>query len=105
MQRTPRLAGVLADYDRVLKQRNALLKSAKARGIRGDALSTLDVWDDKLVALGTEVIEARIALAAELAAPARHRRTPRSPAPTTPPRSSGRCRCGAAIPKRVPTRR
>ena len=36
MQRTPRLAGVIADYDRVLKQRTALLKSAKVRGIRGD---------------------------------------------------------------------
>jgi DNA replication and repair protein RecF len=69
VQRTPRLAGVLADYERVLKQRTALLKSAKVRGIRGDALSTLDVWDDKLVALGTEVIEARISLAAELAGP------------------------------------
>ena len=69
VQRSPRLAGVLADYDRVLKQRTALLKSAKARGIRGDALTTLDVWDDKLVALGTEVIEARLGLAADLAAP------------------------------------
>jgi DNA replication and repair protein RecF len=69
VQRTPRLSGVLADYDRVLKQRSALLKSARARGIRGDALSTLDVWDDKLIALGTEVIGARVALAAELAAP------------------------------------
>ncbi len=72
IQRVPRLAGVLADYDRVLKQRSALLKSAKVRGIRGDALSTLDVWDDKLVTLGTQVIEARIALAAELAAPLAH---------------------------------
>lgn len=69
VQRAPRLAGVLADYDRVLKQRTALLKSAKARGIRGDALSTLDVWDDKLVALGTEVIEARLGLAADLREP------------------------------------
>jgi len=69
VQRTPRLAGVLADYDRVLKQRNALLKSAKARGIRGEGLSTLEVWDDKLVALGTEVIESRIALSTELATP------------------------------------
>ena len=68
-QRSPRLAGVLADYDRVLKQRTALLKSARARGIRGDALSTLDVWDDKLVTLGTEVIQARLALAADLASP------------------------------------
>jgi DNA replication and repair protein RecF len=69
VQRSPRMAGVLADYDRVLKQRTALLKSAKARGIRGEALTTLDVWDDKLVSLGTEVIEARLALAADLATP------------------------------------
>ena len=69
VQRTPRMAGVLADYDRVLRQRNALLKSARARGIRGDQLSTLEVWDDKLVMLGAEVIDARIALAAQLAQP------------------------------------
>ena len=68
-QRTPRMSAVLADYDRVLRQRNALLKSARARGVRGDALSTLDVWDDKLVSLGTEVIEARLALASDLARP------------------------------------
>lgn len=69
VQRSPRLAGVLADYDRVLRQRTALLKSARARGVRGDALGTLDVWDDKLVALGTEVIEARLALASDLSSP------------------------------------
>lgn len=69
VQRAPRFAGVIADYDRVLKQRTALLKSARARGIRGEALSTLDVWDDKLVALGTELIEARLALAADLSRP------------------------------------
>lgn len=69
VQRAPRMAGVLSDYDRVLKQRTALLKSARARGIRGDALSTLDVWDDKLVQLGTEVIRARLALAEDLVGP------------------------------------
>lgn len=69
IQRAPRMAGVLADYDRTLKQRTALLKSARARGIRGDALTTLDVWDDKLVQLGTDVIRARLALAGDLAAP------------------------------------
>lgn len=69
VQRSPRLAGVLADYDRVLRQRTALLKSARARGIRGEQLSTLDVWDDKLVALGTELIRARLGLAADLTAP------------------------------------
>ncbi|WP_144875506.1 DNA replication/repair protein RecF [Microbacterium sp. 1.5R] len=69
IQRTPRLSAVLADYDRVLKQRTALLKSARARGIRGDALSTLEVWDDKLVALGSEIIAARQRLAADLQQP------------------------------------
>ena len=69
VQRSPRFAGVLSDYDRVLRQRTALLKSARARGIRGEQLSTLDVWDDKLVALGTELIEARLALAADLTGP------------------------------------
>lgn len=69
VQRTPRMAAVLGDYDRVLRQRSALLKSARARGVRGDALSTLDVWDDKLIALGTEVIEERLALASDLSAP------------------------------------
>ncbi|AOX45921.1 DNA replication/repair protein RecF [Microbacterium sp. BH-3-3-3] len=72
VQRTPRMAAVLGDYDRVLRQRSALLKSARARGVRGDALSTLDVWDDKLVTLGTEVIEARIALASDLSQPVAH---------------------------------
>ncbi|MET0860327.1 MAG: DNA replication/repair protein RecF [Microbacterium sp.] len=69
VQRAPRFAGVLADYDRVLKQRTALLKSARSRGIRGDALSTLDVWDDKLVSLGSELIRARLSLAADLQGP------------------------------------
>ena len=69
IQRTPRMAAVLADYDRVLKQRNALLKSARARGIRGEGLSTLEVWDDKLVALGSEIITARQRLAADLQQP------------------------------------
>ncbi|WP_407361670.1 DNA replication/repair protein RecF [Microbacterium sp. LBN7] len=69
IQRTPRMAAVLGDYDRVLKQRNALLKSARARGIRGEGLSTLDVWDDKLVALGSEIITARQRLAADLQQP------------------------------------
>ena len=68
IQRAPRMAGVLSDYDRVLKQRTALLKSARARGIRGEGLSTLEVWDDKLVQLGTDVIRARLALVDDLTA-------------------------------------
>jgi DNA replication and repair protein RecF len=72
VQRSPRMAAVIADYERVLKQRGALLKSARARGIRGDALSTLDVWDDKLVTLGSALIDARESLASELARPLAH---------------------------------
>jgi DNA replication and repair protein RecF len=64
--RIPRMSGVLADYERVLRQRNTLLKSARGSGIRGQ-LSTLDIWDERLVALGTEIIEARADLVDELA--------------------------------------
>jgi len=72
--RTPRLAGVKADYDKVLRQRNALLKSAGGSLRRGyqdadgaSALATLDVWDAQLAALGAQVIAARRRLLAELA--------------------------------------
>lgn len=71
IQRSPRLSGVLADYDRVLKQRNSLLKSARASGIKADKLSTLDIWDDRLVALGSEIIDERLALIALLSEPVR----------------------------------
>jgi DNA replication and repair protein RecF len=67
VQRTPRMSAVLADYDRTLRQRTALLKSARARGMKTAQLPTLDVWDDKLVALGSEIIDARIRLAQDLA--------------------------------------
>ena len=65
--RQPRWAGVRADYDRVLKQRNALLKSAGAqrRGGRGSAaaeLPTLDVWDSHLAKAGAELLTGRLEL-------------------------------------------
>ncbi|MBS1898798.1 DNA replication/repair protein RecF [uncultured Microbacterium sp.] len=66
IQRTPRMSAVLGDYDRVLRQRTALLKSARARGMKAEGLTTLDVWDDKLIALGSEIIDARSRLAADL---------------------------------------
>ena len=69
VQRTPRLSGVMADYERVLKQRNSLLKSARARGLPADKLTTLDIWDERLVALGAELIDQRVALVDELATP------------------------------------
>jgi DNA replication and repair protein RecF len=64
--RVPRFSGVMADYDRVLKQRNTLLKSARAAGIKQGQLTTLEIWDERLVALGSELIEARTRLVAEL---------------------------------------
>jgi DNA replication and repair protein RecF len=63
--RTPRLAGVRSDYDRVLKQRNALLKTARLA--RGKAIETLDVWDGHLTDLGGQLLAARLQLIADLA--------------------------------------
>ena len=59
--RSPRFAGVRADYDRALRQRNSLLKSARHSG-RGTNLDTLDVWDGQLAAYGGELLAARLAL-------------------------------------------
>ena len=66
VQLTPRLAGTFQDYERVLKQRNTLLKSARANAVKGSALSTLDAWDSQLVQLGTEIAVARNSLVNEL---------------------------------------
>lgn len=61
--RAPRLAGVRADYDRVLKQRAALLKSSGAarRAGGGSDLRTLDVWDGHLATHGAQLLAARLA--------------------------------------------
>jgi DNA replication and repair protein RecF len=70
--RQPRLSGVRADYERVLKQRNALLRSAYlARKVGGTGgrtgdLSTLDVWDAHLARHGADLIAARLDLTAAL---------------------------------------
>jgi DNA replication and repair protein RecF len=62
------MAGVKADYERVLKQRNALLKSAggSRRGASDNLTSTLDVWDEQAATTGAELVAARIALVGEL---------------------------------------
>ncbi|MEU9745029.1 DNA replication/repair protein RecF [Streptomyces niveus] len=63
--RSPRMAGVRSDYDRVLKQRNTLLKSAamaRRHGGRGMDLSTLDVWDQHLAQVGAELLMRRLDL-------------------------------------------
>ena len=66
VQASPRFAGVYSDYERVLKQRNSLLKSARATKTTGAALSTLDAWDESLVRYGSEIIVARIELVEKL---------------------------------------
>ncbi len=67
--RAPRLAGVRSDYDRILRQRNSLLKTAGHR--RGpsqeSALSTLEVWDSNLARVGAELLDERRRLVDELA--------------------------------------
>ncbi|MCW6008894.1 DNA replication/repair protein RecF [Micromonospora sp. CPCC 205371] len=69
--RLPRYAGVRADYERVVKQRNALLRTAylarKTGGTRGGDLSTLDVWDTHLARHGAELLAGRLELVAALA--------------------------------------
>ena len=62
--RAPRFAGVRTDYERVVKQRNALLKAIKAG--RGD-VRTLDVWDDQLATVGAELLAGRVYLTHQLA--------------------------------------
>lgn len=68
--RQPRFAGVRSDYDRVLRQRNALLRSAylarKVGGTKGGDLSTLDVWDEHLAQCAGTLLAARLDLVASL---------------------------------------
>lgn len=67
--RSPRMAAVRSDYERVLKQRNTLLKSAamaRRHGGRSMDLSTLDVWDQHLARTGAELLAHRLDLLATL---------------------------------------
>lgn len=68
--RAPRYAGVRSDYEKVLRQRNALLKTAgRRRSGTPDpyALSTLDVWDNHLAEAGAQLLAGRLDLVADLA--------------------------------------
>lgn len=69
VQLTPRLAGVFSDYDRVLKQRNTLLKTSRNLPKDSPGLETLAAWDDSLIKLGTEIIAFRQDLIKRIAAP------------------------------------
>ncbi|MFD9405617.1 DNA replication/repair protein RecF [Streptomyces sp. NPDC059989] len=67
--RSPRMSAVRSDYERVLKQRNTLLKSAamaRRHGGRSMDLSTLDVWDQHLARAGAELLAQRLDLIATL---------------------------------------
>lgn len=70
-QETPRFSAIKADYERVLKQRNALLKQAFACRRKGQPLdsslfTSLDVWDIQLAALGAELVTSRAKLITRL---------------------------------------
>jgi len=66
LQLIPRMAGVFSDYERVLKQRNTLLRSAKNMTSSTSGLSTLDSWDQSLVKKGSEIISTRYEIAQRL---------------------------------------
>ena len=71
VQVSPRFAGTRADYERVLKQRNSLLKTARTNrrsrdGAEDHTLSTLSVWDARLSELGAEIMRRRIQLVEDL---------------------------------------
>ncbi|WP_353507845.1 DNA replication/repair protein RecF [Intrasporangium sp.] len=85
VQRQPRWAGVRSDYDKILRQRNALLKSAapvlrrsgrRSGGprpgeppieeARDSALHTLDVWSEHLSTVGAQLLYARLRLLRDL---------------------------------------
>ncbi|HET8878244.1 MAG TPA: DNA replication/repair protein RecF, partial [Arthrobacter sp.] len=58
----PRHAATRSDYDRVLKQRNALLKSGRAGKFTAGHEATLDVWDQHMARAGAELLHARLEL-------------------------------------------
>ncbi|MBG6179181.1 DNA replication and repair protein RecF [Arthrobacter sp. CAN_A1] len=63
----PHRAGISADYERVLKQRNALLKSARISGkFSASHEATLDVWDQHLAQAGARLLHARLEVLAQL---------------------------------------
>ncbi|MDR1189912.1 MAG: DNA replication/repair protein RecF [Bifidobacteriaceae bacterium] len=68
LQLRPSMAGPLADYEKVTKQRSALLKSLAGLGAEGrrDGIVALEVWDGPAAALGAAIIAQRMALVAKL---------------------------------------
>lgn len=72
VQRAPRYHSLISDYERIVRQRTALLRSAVGRSRRLDrqsVLSTIEVWDDQLISVGAEVLRGRLRLTDELSGP------------------------------------
>ena len=69
IQRYPRLLGVLVDYEKVVRQRNSLLKSSRAHGTSAHLSADLEFWDEHLVAFGSDIIDSRLALIEDLRDP------------------------------------
>jgi len=72
VQTSPRFASVMADYDKTIKQRNSLLRSSakSSSSIERETLhSTLDVWNDRLVQFGADIVAGRLALLDRIAQP------------------------------------
>ena len=66
IQLSPRVASVRSDFDKVLKQKNALLKSAGRRSLSESAQSTLDVWNEQFITHAVALTSARLAALARL---------------------------------------
>lgn len=66
VNRQPLLAAAIGDYEKVLRQRNSLLKSARQMRLRSEDLTTLEVWDDRMISLGIEIEAARQRLVSDL---------------------------------------
>ncbi|MFV0473377.1 MAG: DNA replication/repair protein RecF, partial [Pikeienuella sp.] len=69
ISRSPAAVGVLSDYERAVRQRTSLLKSARANGARSGIEATLSVWDEQLIEFGTRIMEARRQLIVDMAGP------------------------------------
>lgn len=68
--RHPSFSGILADYERVVRQRTTLLKTARS-GNRSSVEATLGIWDEQLVELGVRIMLARRSLVLSLTEPLR----------------------------------
>lgn len=67
--RHPVAAGAIADYDRVLRQRNTLLRDARHTRDTTGIEALLDVWDEQLVQLGAQIMAHRRLLIQDLREP------------------------------------